>query len=72
MSAWFEETFCFLHFSQLQDSGVLYRNHAIIVFSDLFLKEIKLYVFLQSIYQSLGFPLTFESTSKFQRNFGEG
>lgn len=72
MSAWCEETFCFLHFSQLQGSGVLYRNHTIIGFSDLFPKEMKLYVFLQSIYQSLGFSLTFETSSQFQPNFGEG
>jgi len=72
MAAWFEEAFCFLHFSQLQVSRLLYRNHTIIGFSDLLPEEMKLYVFLQSIYQSFGLSLTFESTSQFQPNFGEG
>lgn len=46
----------------------MYRNHTIIGFSDLFPKEINLYVFLQSIYYSLGFSLNFETTSQFQPN----
>lgn len=34
----------------------------------MFPKEINLYVFLQSIYYSLGFSLNFETTSQFQPN----
>lgn len=68
MSPWFEETFCLLNFSQLQGFWVLCRNHTIIGFSDSFPKEMNLYVFLQSIYQSLGFSLNFETTSQFQPN----
>lgn len=68
MCAWFEETFRLLHFSQLQGFWVLYRNHTVIGFSDLFPKEMNLYVFLQSIYQSLGFSLNFETSSQFQPN----